>query len=125
VRRRADDRVRADDRAGVLDGQVVLTNVNTVSARETRDVGPIVDDELRAGIVGEPDERFGKRQPCGARWRLVAKLQQPGAAAEAGRRELVGIDPTALAEARINNDVERCQTASARPALPVVFFSTT
>jgi hypothetical protein len=59
-------------------------------------------------------EREASRSRCG----LVAKLQQPHAAAKAGLRDAQRVAAARPAESRIDDRVEGAQTASARPALP-------
>ena len=71
----------ADDRPHVVGGQVVLADVDAVGARQARDVGAIVDDDLGAGGLGRPHDALGEFEE---RCRRPAPCR--GAGADARRR---------------------------------------
>jgi hypothetical protein len=121
MRRKADDGIRPHDTARVLDRQIVLTDVDAAGAGKPRDIRAVVDDQGRAGILRAPHEILRERETRLARMGLVAQLQEAGAAAETGVRQRARVDPMELAERDVDDRIERAQTASARPALPLFF----
>jgi hypothetical protein len=114
-----DDRAGPHDSPRVLHREIVLTDVDAVGAGETRDIGTIVDDELCAGGMRAAHEILGQTQARFAGDGLVAELQEACAAAKAGVGQGRGLDALQLAEGDVDDRVERTQTASARPALPL------
>ncbi len=80
VRRDADNRVGPDNRPHGSDGEIRLADVDTVGAGQPRDVGAIVDDDLRANGVRRPNDPAGQRRQARARIILVAQLEQARAA---------------------------------------------
>ena len=84
MRRQPDDGVGADDLPRLLDGQVVLPDVDAVGAGQARDVRAVVDDELGAGGVGAPTTSSASARRAWLDSRLVAELQQTRTAAQAG-----------------------------------------
>jgi hypothetical protein len=55
-----DDRIWSGDRPDVLDGQIVLADVDAVGRRERGDVGAIVDDQAGARPVTGAGDRIGE-----------------------------------------------------------------
>ena len=87
VRRAADDRVRAGDRARRGGRAVVLADVDAVRAARGDEVGPVVEDEERTVRVGGgPELPRGDDQLVVAE-RLVAQLHDVRAAPQRGLQE--------------------------------------
>src|SRR5204863_325049 len=78
--RAADDAVRADRRARLRGGAVVLADVDAVGVARLHEVGAVVEDEQRAVRVGGGAERLRRLDQLLVGERLVAQLDQVGAA---------------------------------------------
>src|SRR5665811_1680552 len=78
----ADDRVRAEDLARLLDRHVVLAEVDAVGADALRQPGIVVDDEQGRVGVAEAAEGPGRAHDLVAAELLLAQLHDVGAAAE-------------------------------------------
>jgi hypothetical protein len=71
--------------------------------------------------MGALHEILRERQTRLARMGLVSQLQEAGATAQTRVRQRPRVDPVELADCDVDDRVERAQTASARPALPLFF----
>ena len=85
----ADERALAGPRARGRGRHVVLADVAAVGAGPRREVGAVVDDEQRAGVVAQPPGDGGAGQQLVGARRLVAQLHDVDAAGER-RGEHVG-----------------------------------
>ena len=77
VGREADHLAGAEQRPGRGRRQVVLSEVHAGGADQLRDVGAIVDDQLRAGAGGAGLHGARERDQLTGRRVLGAQLQQP------------------------------------------------
>ncbi len=85
VRRATDERIGSGERTGGSDVHVLLADMAAVGAGGGDEVGPVVEDQQRAGVVAErPRDRGGGEQLAVARL-LVAQLHDVDAARERGR----------------------------------------
>ena len=98
VGRAADDPVRADRRARLRGRAVVLADVHAVGVARLHEVGAVVEDEQRAVRVGGGAERLRRLDQPVVGERLVAQLDQVGAAAQRGVEE--------RARARVADEVQ-------------------
>ena len=77
MRADADQGVGAEDASGFLDRQIVLAEMDAVSIVKLGDVGPIIDDEERAGGARYLTNREPAPTECG-RQLLLAQLDYLG-----------------------------------------------
>jgi hypothetical protein len=77
VRRDADDRTGAEERACRGGREIVLTEMHAVGANQRGDIGAVVDDQARTGAVGALLHRTGEVDQRARRRVLGAQLQQP------------------------------------------------
>jgi hypothetical protein len=101
----ADEDVGPDDLTRLGHRRVVLADVHAVGAGGRGDVGPVVDDEqrprLRAQVAG--DRARGQQRVVGRR--LVAQLEQVGAARKGGLQNLGQRSP---AGPGVGDEVQAC-----------------
>src|SRR6516225_11536232 len=75
-----DDRIRTEDPASITNRHVVLPEVDAVSLREKRDVGPIVDDEQHVMLTSDSADLASHLEQPAITGGLLAKLDDLGAA---------------------------------------------
>jgi hypothetical protein len=83
-----------------------LPDVDAVSLHQARDVGAIVDDDLRALRVRRRDDPISQRRQARARIVLGAKLQQSGAAAQTRFDQRNRVIPPIAADGGIDDWVD-------------------
>src|SRR5204862_6587082 len=88
VRRAADDRVGADRRTRLGGRGVLLPDVHAVGAARRDEIGPVVEDEQRAALVGGGPELARRGDQALVVERLVAQLDDVDAAADRCGEEL-------------------------------------
>jgi hypothetical protein len=107
MRRYADDAVVADDASGGRDRQIVLADVHTVRRRETRDIGAIIDDDLRARGMRHRNRRVRERQPLTGGRALVADLDQSCAAGKERGQDGERLEAPLATEINVENWLEK------------------
>ena len=93
VGREPDDRVGTQQLAGGAHRQVVLAHVDAVGAGRECQVGPVVDDQQRPGVVARRARHGGRGQQRVVAGVLVAQLHDVDAAAQCGAQHHVEVTP--------------------------------
>src|SRR6185503_19120642 len=88
VRRQADDRGRADERARRRRREIVLTDVDAAGICQPRNIRAVVDDERRSARTCQLDDRRRRVEEGPAADRLRTQLQESRAAVEERRCEI-------------------------------------
>lgn len=101
------------DRAGDVDRQVVLAEVQDRRPHRARDVGTIVDCPQRAVPLGGRRERLEQPRLVAGLEALLAKLHDVDAVAEHGIQELLEVT---VPRARVNAQVETGTTQAGHRA---------
>lgn len=112
VRRKPDEQILADDLAGSRDRHIVLTDVDTIGARGTRDRGMVVDDQQSSQLPTQAG-----RLPCDGLQlvvceRLVAQLHDLHAAGDRGAQHVVQRAPARVGVA-YEIQPRSCETSAA------------
>ena len=90
MRREADQALVADDRAGLLDRQVVLPEVDAVGPRCECKLGIVVQEEEHVRLVAESACGVRRSFELSAAGLFVAELEDVDAAVERGRKRTLG-----------------------------------
>jgi len=111
VRRETYNRIGADDGANGPWRQIVLADVHSCGARESCDVGSIVDDDDRAGRPRQLDDRRSCVEEDSARQLLGAQLKKPYTGVEKCAGELEGRRSDACRGIDVDDGAECIDTA--------------
>jgi len=118
VRRESDDWAGAEHRSRVRGAEILLTDVDAVSAGQPRDIHTIVDDENAAGGMRDVADADGQIEKRASRNGLGANLQPPRAAGNAGGRQIRERPARAGGDIGVEDDVEPWKGRGSRLAGP-------
>ena len=93
--RDADQGARADDPAGIADGDILLPEMDAVGPREPGQVGAVVDDEPGLRLRGQDADLAGASEPFAIVGALLAELDHVGPAGQG-----LADDPGQVAQGR-------------------------